>query len=129
MPPSVNLNEQFSVLVNASGVDGLYNAVFNLTYDPKKLEVVGQAEGPFLQQGGSQSRFQSFTDRKKGEVWVSQSRVNAVEGASGGGTLVTVVFKTIGKGPAAIGFGNTNFSNKANVTIPVTAFKSVVEVK
>jgi len=129
MPPAVALNEQLSVDVNASGADGLYNLVFNLTYDPKKLEVVGQTEGPFLKQGGAQTRYQSFADKKKGEVWVSNSRVNAAEGASGNGTLATVLFRAIAKGPVGIGFGNTNFSNKANATIPVTPFKSVVEVK
>lgn len=129
MPSSVTLNEQFNVQVNAAGVSSLKNAVFNVTYDPTKLEVVTQSEGDFLKQSGSPVTFQAFADRKKGELWVSESRVAADGGASGNGTLATVMFKAIGKGAAGIGFANTSFSTKDGDLFPVTPFKSVVEVK
>jgi general secretion pathway protein D len=129
VPSSVKLNDQFSVQVNASGVQNLYNAVFVVNYDPKTLEVVTQAEGALLKQNGSPVNFQAFADKKKGELWVSESRLNGTEGASGSGVLAMVTFKAIGKGPAGIGLGNTNFSTKGGDLIPVTPFKSVVEVK
>ena len=129
MPSAVKLNDQFAVQVNASGAERLYNAVFSLSYDAAKLEVVTQVEGTLLKQDGSSASFQAFADKKKGQLWVAQSRVNAAEGANGSGTLATVTFKAIGKGPAPLGFATTTFSTKERGPIPVTAFKSVVEVK
>ena len=125
----MNLNEQFSVQVNASGVKNLHSAVFIVTYDPKKVEVVSQSEGILLKQSDTPISFQAFAANKKGELWISESRLNGAEGASGNGALAMVTFKAIGKGPAGIGFSNTNFSTKGGGSIPVTAFKSVVEVK
>ena len=129
VPGSVKLNDQFSVQVNASQVQNLYSAVFTVTYDPKSLDVVSQSEGPLLKQNGAASGFQAFADKKKGELWISQARVNGAEGASGSGILATVTFKATGKGSAGIGFANTNFSTKSGDRIQITPFKSVVEVK
>ena len=129
VPPSVKLNEQFTVQVNLSQALNLYSAAFTVTFDANSLEVVTQSEGPFLKQNGASTGLQAFTDKKKGELWISQSRGDGAKGASGGGALVTVTFKAIGKGTAGIGFANTNFSTKTGDQIPVTAFKSLVEVK
>jgi general secretion pathway protein D len=129
VPSSVRLNDQFTVQVNASEVQNLYNAVFTVTFDPKKLEVVTQSEGTLLKQNGAVTGLQAFTDKNKGELWMSQSRVNGAEGASGSGVLASVTFKAIGKGAVGVGLANTSFSTKAGDQIPVTAFKSIVEVK
>ena len=129
VPSSVTLNEQFKVQINASGLQNLHNAVYSVTYDPKKLAVVTQAEGDLLKQNNSRISFQAFAANKTGKLWISMSRLNNSDGASGSGVLATVTFKAIGKGAAGIGFENTNFSTKAGVPIPVMPFKSVVEVK
>jgi general secretion pathway protein D len=129
VPASTALDNEFSVQVNASGVQNLYNAVFAVSYDPTKLDVVSQSDGPLLKQNGTTISFQAFADKKKGLIWVSASRLNAKEGASGSGALATVTFKAIGKGAAPVGLSNTLFTTRAGEQIPVTAFKSVVEVK
>lgn len=128
MPSAVNQNDQFTAQIIASGVQNLASAAFTVTYDPVRLEVVTQSEGVLLKQSGS-VRFQSFVDKKKGELWVSLSRMNATAGATGSGTLATVTFKAIGKGAAGIGFANTNFSTYDGVPVPVTPFRSAVQVK
>jgi general secretion pathway protein D len=129
MPASVQLNEQFTAQVNAAEVQSLYNAVFKLTYDPGKLEVVSQSEGTLMKQDGLPASFQAFADKKKGELWVSQLKQDAPKGVSGSGTIASVIFKAIGKGAAGIGFANTNFKTKSGAQLTVTPFKSVVEVK
>jgi general secretion pathway protein D len=128
-PPSVALNDQFNIQVNASGAQDLYSAVYVVTYDPKNLEVVMQSEGALLKQKGAPTSFQAFADKRKGALWISQSRTSGTEGASGGGALASVTFRAIGKGPASIGFTNTNFTAKSGRQITATPFKSVVEVK
>ena len=129
VPASVKLNEQFNVQVNAAQAQNLYGAVYTVSYDPKSLEVVTQSEGPFLKQDGAQTGMQAFADKKKGELWISQSRANTTEGVGGSGALATVTFKALGKGTLAIALGNTNFVTRNGDQIPVTSFKSVVEVK
>jgi len=122
------LNDQFSVQVNETGAKNLYSTVFVVKYDPKILEVQTKSEGPFMKQNEVPTNFQAFADTKKGELWISLSRVDG-EGASGNGVLATVTFKAIGKGAAAIGLANTNFTNKASESFIVTPFNTVVEVK
>jgi general secretion pathway protein D len=129
LPSSVQLNSQFAVQVNANGAKDLYNAVFVVTYDASKLDVVSQAAGDLLKQNNTNINFQAFPDRKKGELWISEMRTNAPAGASGSGSLATVTFKAIARGGAPIGFSNTTLSNTSGAQMPVTAFKSVVEVK
>lgn len=129
LPSTVKLNEQFTAQVNLSEVQRLYNAVYTVTFDPKLLEVVTQAEGALLKQNGAQTGLQAFADKKKGELWISQSRVTGPEGASGSGPLATVTFKAIAKGAVGIGAANANFSTREGGQIPVTPFKSVVEVR
>lgn len=126
LPSSVNLNDQFGVQVNGSGMKDLDKAVFVLSYDPKVLEVVAQSEGPLLKQAGKPSTFQSFADKKKGEIWMSGTRGDLT---TGNGVLAMITFKAIGKGSTPLSFSNTSFSQKGGGQIAVTPFKSVVEVK
>lgn len=125
----MNLNDQFTVQVNGAGIQNLQNAVFVLTYNPALLEVVSQADGGFLKQGGASATLQAFVDKKKGELWISSTRDAAAPGVSGSGTLATVVFKAIGKGSVPMAFSTTNLSTGEGVKLPVTPFKSVVEVR
>jgi general secretion pathway protein D len=127
-PAAVQLNDQFSVQINANGANNLYNAVFVVKY-PKNLEVQTQAEGPFLKQNGVATLFQAFNDKKKGQIWVSQSRTAGIEGASGNGVLATVTFKAIGKGTTPISLANTNFTNKAGDPFTVNPSNRILEVQ
>jgi general secretion pathway protein D len=129
VPASVGLNSEFAVQVNATGVQDLYNAVFAVSYDPGKLEALSQTEGALLKQNDTPITFQAFADKKKGLVWVSESRMNSKDGANGSGPLASITFKAIGTGGAPVGLTNTTFTTRTGDKIPVTAFKSVVEVK
>ncbi|ACH38303.1 type II secretion system secretin lipoprotein PulQ [Citrifermentans bemidjiense Bem] len=127
LPAKVKLNDQFSVQVNGSGMRDLYKAVFVLSYDPKLLDAISQSEGNLLKQPGKPSTFQAFADKKKGEIWMSGMREEPTGTANG--ILANISFKAIGTGSAAVSVNNTNFSKKTGEDIPVTAFKSVVEVQ
>lgn len=114
--------------VNAAGGKDLYNAIFGVSYDPQALVVSSQAQGPLLQKDGVPASFQAFDDHKKGLVWISESRQDGT-GITGDGSLATITFKPITKGSTALGLTNTTFTTKDGSQIPVTAFRSVVEVK
>jgi general secretion pathway protein D len=127
-PASVKVNDQFEIVINAANAQNLYNAVFVLTFDPTKLQVVTQSEGNFLKQDGSPISFQAFAANKRGELWLSTARLG-VTGATGSGAIASVVMRAIAPGGASVGFSNVNFSTQAGASIPVMPFKSIVEVK
>jgi general secretion pathway protein D len=104
----------------------LEKAVLVLSFDPTILEVVAQTEGALFKESGKPSNFQSFADKKKGEVWMSGTKGEA---GPGNGVLAQVTFKAIGKGSTPLSFSNTSFTQKGGAVIAVTPFKSVLEVK
>lgn len=127
LPAKVKLNDQFNAQVNGSGMRDMYKAVLVLSYDPKLLDAISQSEGNLLKQPGKPSTFQAFADKKKGEIWMSGMREEPTGTANG--ILANISFKAIGTGSASLSVINTNFSKKTGEQIPVTAFKSVVEVQ
>lgn len=127
-PASVKAQDQFSVQINETGANDLYSMVFVVNY-PANLEVTTQSEGTVLKQNGVPTMFQTFNDKKKGQLWVSLSRATGNQGATGNGVLATVTFKALEKGSAAISLGNANFTTKAGHPFNVTPSKTVVEVK
>jgi general secretion pathway protein D len=127
-PAAVSLNAQFDVQVNETGAKNLYNTVYVLSY-PKSLQVQTQAEGTLLKQNNVATKFQAYDDKKKGEVWLSQSRVEGVVGATGDGTLATVTFKAVAKGKAVVGLSNPNFTNQAGESFTANPTSTVLEVK
>jgi general secretion pathway protein D len=127
-PVSVNLNDEFVVQVNETGAKNLYSSVYVVTY-PKNLQLKTQTEGPFLKQNNAATRFQAYNDKKKGELWLSQSRTAGAVGASGDGALATVVFKAIAKGKTVIGITNPNFSNQAGESFNANQTSTLLEVK
>jgi general secretion pathway protein D len=129
IPASVKQKEEFIVKVSANGARDLFNAAFAVTYDLKKLELVGQREGEFLKQGGAKTNFQAFPDRKKGEVWLALSRIDAANGATGNGVLASVTFRAIAPGSAPIGIVNPNFTGPAGTKLEVVPYNAAVEVK
>jgi general secretion pathway protein D len=127
-PASVNLNDEFRVQVNENGAKNLYSSVYVLSY-PKNLQLQAQTEGPFLKQNNAATRFQAYNDKKKGELWLSQSRTAGAVGASGEGVLATVIFKAIAKGKTVIGISNPNFSNQAGEAFTTNPTSTILEVK
>ncbi|GFO70264.1 hypothetical protein GMLC_38430 [Geomonas limicola] len=127
-PASVKVQDQFTVQINETGASDLYASVFVVNY-PANLEVATQAEGVVLKQNGAPTVFQTFNDKKKGQLWVSLSRVSGAQGASGNGVLATVTFRALEKGSATLNVANTNFSNKAGQPFIVNSSTALIEVK
>jgi general secretion pathway protein D len=128
VPASVKLNDLFTVQIKETGASNLQTSVFVVKY-PKNLEAQNQTEGSLMKQKGAETKFQSFADKAKREVWVSVTRMSGSEGAAGDGVLAAVTFKAVEKGPAAISLTNSNFTNPVGEAFVVTPSSTVVEVK
>jgi hypothetical protein len=90
--------------VHAGGVTDLYGVAFNLTYPKQVLQFAGATEGTFENAAGSVNTAFQVTESPAGTLVVAVSRLGAVTGASGSGTLVTLRFTATASGSGAFTF-------------------------
>jgi len=110
---------QVTVQVNVSNVTDLFGAPFYLRYDPARLEVVSASEGGFLNNDGQSTVFLKSIDAVNGEVIVGVSRLGAVGGVSGSGSLMSITFKAKASGPVTLSLQNVDFRDAHLSQIPV----------
>jgi len=110
---------QVTVQVNVSNVTDLFGAPFYLRYDPTRLEVVSAAEGGFLNNDGQTTVFLKSIEAVNGEVIVGVSRLGAVGGVSGSGSLMSITFKAKASGPVTLSLQNVDFRDAHLSQIPV----------
>src|SRR5580693_7865842 len=84
--------------VHAGAVTDLYGVAFNLTYPKQVLQFAGATEGTFENAAGSVNTAFQVTESPAGTLVVAVSRLGAVAGASGSGTLVTLRFTSTASG-------------------------------
>lgn len=109
---------QLRLDLNAQQATGLYGVAFDLLFPSGVLTYVSASQGPFL---GSGTSLQVSTDTP-GRLVVGLTKLGAVQGVSGSGTLLTLEFRAVGvSGNGAFSFINNNaFDNKAKVISGVT---------
>jgi hypothetical protein len=88
--------------VLVQGVSGVYGVYFDLVFPDGVLAYDGATEGGFLSAGGADTSLQVAS--QPGNLVVGLSRLGAVGGASGSGTLVTLRFRAVGSGNGSIQF-------------------------
>ena len=128
-PPSVKVNDQFTVEVRVADAKNLYNAPFTLVYDPIFVDFVGIEEGGFLKKDGKPTQFRTSVDKNNGQVAVTLNRTGDAPGAGGAGTLATATFKAKNQGPASLGFIGVNFSAPGGKPLEALPYNTAVEVK
>ena len=128
-PPSVMLNERFSVGITAANVSNLSNASFVLTYDPAILDYEGASEGPFMKNDGKTTSFQAAKTGSAGQILVNLNRAGNAGGVNGSGLLASVTFRAKSQGRAMLGFPTAHFADPAGKLMDVMPFNSAVEVK
>ena len=96
---------ELHLAVEAREVNGLYGAAFDLGFPAAVLDFEGATEGEFLARDGFQVSLQ--VAEESGNLIVGVTRLGAVPGASGTGTLVTLRFRAIGSGSGPLTFSRT----------------------
>jgi len=87
--------------VLAQGVTGVYGVYFDLAFPQQVLAFEGATEGTFLS-GGAGTSLQVAS--QPGNLVVGLTRLGAVGGISGSGTLLTLRFRAIGSGNGSLQF-------------------------
>lgn len=128
-PAGIGIGQQFYVDVKAGDVADLAGAPFVLTYDPALVEYVSASEGGFLKKGGKLTVFSVSPDTAGGALTVKLERAPNTGGESGGGTLVSVLFRAKSKGTASFGFRNVNFTSADGKSLEMLPFSTAVDVR
>lgn len=128
-PSSVTVGKQFSLDIKISDVKDLANAPFVLTYDPIFVDFVAINEGAFMKKDGKATVFSSKTDSAAGTVTVTLGRTAGTGGLSGGGTLVTALFRAKNQGPASFAFRNSAFTSSYGSALNILPFSTAVDIR
>jgi general secretion pathway protein D len=126
-PATIGVGQQFYVDVKVADVQGLSGASYLMTYDPNLVDFVSASEGKFLKQGGQTATFSSTA--ATGVITVNQARPGTVAGATGAGSLVSVLFKTKSKGQASFGFNSVVFKAADGKPIEMLPFSTAVDIR
>jgi hypothetical protein len=95
----------------ARNVTGLYGVAFDLVYPGAALEFVQVTNGGFL--GGAGSTSLQVNSDTTGRLIVGLSRLGAVGGVSGSGTLLTLEFDSGAAGVGTLAFENNSAFDSA----------------
>ena len=127
-PSTTAVGQQFNVDIKVNSVTDLSNATFVLTYDPIFVEFVSMSEGMFIKNDGKPTTYSSNPDTAAGAVTVKLARAVG-GGVSGGGTLVTAVFRAKNQGPASFAFRNVVFNGANGSAQIILPFSTAVDVR
>jgi hypothetical protein len=96
---------ELDLAVEAREVSALYGVAFDLGYPASVLSFEGATAGGFLAEGGFQVSLQ--VAEETGNLIVGVTRLGAVPGASGSGTLLTLRFRSVASGTGSVSFSRT----------------------
>lgn len=119
---AVSLGDSFSVSIDITGVTDLYGFQFDLLYDGAVVHASDTTEGSFLANAGTTFFIPGAVDNVNGRLTnTADTLIGPVPGASGNGTLASLVFSGSGAGTALISLSNVllidpNFNLLASTT-------------
>jgi len=102
---------------------------FHLHFDPNVVQFRPPAEeGPYLGADGTQTFFVAAESSAGGELAVGMSRLGALRGADGSGSLATFEFLAVGTGPCEFRFSQANVRDPQAQTLPALFRAAAVDV-
>jgi general secretion pathway protein D len=128
-PAGIDVGQQFYVDIKAGDVQDLAGASLVLSYDPKRVEYVSAAEGPFLKKDGKPTSYATTANTADGTLTIKLSRAPNSSGISGAGTLVSALFRAKAKGAASFGFQSVNFTSAEGKSLDMLPFSTAVNVR
>jgi general secretion pathway protein D len=130
--PSANevvVNGVFTVDIVVENVRDLFSAPMRLRFDGQVLELTEVLRGDFLAGDGQQVTFTETKFAAPGGAVISLNRVPGAGGMSGSGTLVTLKFRGLARGPASIAFEEVTLRDSKLVVIDAPPPSAMVAVR
>ena len=119
----------FTVNVLLNGAQNVYSVPFQLSYDPKLLQVANVSNGNLLSQDGQAVALVHRDDDTAGTLQVTATRPPGASGVSGQGAVVTLTFmaKAAGQGSLTISKGGAR--DPAMQALPVNGATATVTIQ
>jgi general secretion pathway protein D len=105
------MSASFTVSIAAAGVNGAMGAPIEIQFDPKILRLNDITLGDLMGQGNQQPVFTKNIQNDAGTARVQLARPAGSPGASGGGTLVNLIFQAVGRGATTVTMPNLSLVN------------------
>ena len=99
-PEQAKVGDRISLTLNNSAPLGAKSLGFQVAYDPSVLKAVEVIEENAMKQDNAQSNFMKTINQKNGTIQVGLSGTGS-GGASGGGSIVTVIFEVTSVAPSS----------------------------
>lgn len=115
----VKAGAEFALTAQVANIEKLYSAPLFVTYDPALLELVTVTEGNFLAQFGQSTVFSFSPNAADGQVVIGYKQGVGGSGATGGGALFTLKFRSKGAGTAKVELNRINFRDPAGIRLNV----------
>lgn len=118
----------FAVNVMMHGAQNVFSVPFQLSYDPKVLELVNISNGGFLSQDG-QAVALVHRDDNSGNVQITATRPPGAAGVSGRGSVVTLTFMAKNSGQSNLTIAKGGARDPGMQPIPVAGTAATVTVQ
>ena len=127
---AIHIGDIFTVDLNAENVRDLAGWQFDVVFDPTRLEAVEVNEGDFLKTDGGATFFQSGTiDNTTGKITgLNATRFNE-DGATGTGTLLSVVFLPKAEGETQLTLNNFQLGSTTGEPIAADPHGVVITIE
>jgi general secretion pathway protein D len=119
----------FAVNVMLHGAQNVFSVPFQLSYDPKVLELVNISNGGFLSQDGQAVALVHREDDSSGTVQITATRPPGAVGISGEGSVVTLTFMAKAPGQSTLTIAKGGARDPGMGPIPVAGTVATVTVR
>lgn len=130
-PPSATLQlggQPYNVPLSVVNASGLSSLTLSVTYNPAVLRATVVNEGSMMRSDGTGTSFVPKIDANTGRIDLVITRPGDKTGASGNGTLASVVFEAIGAGQSQIALSGLAM-NVAGETVLVQFVPAAITVR
>jgi general secretion pathway protein D len=126
---SAGVGATFTVQVAVTGIQDLYSAPMQISYDPKVLQLTSIANGDLLSRDGQPAALVHRDDATTGVIQANASRPPGAGGISGDGVIYTLTFLAKTKGETQVTVQKPSLRNSQMQTIALGTATAVVSVK
>ncbi len=127
--PSLAVGTTTTLEVRIENADNLHTLSLTIHYNPAALKFQDGTEGEFMNTGGVATAFSISSADGTGEVRLQIARVDAPRGATGAGTLCTIVFSGVNAGVSDLYVGSASLQDPAGRPIPASLTGARVSVQ
>ena len=126
----IHVGDTFTLDFKAENVIDLAGWQFDITFDPAVLEAIEVNEGDFLKSGGGATFFQKGAiDNTTGKITgLNATRFNE-DGATGTGTLLSVVFLAKAEGDTQLTLNNFQLGSTTGEPIAIALHEVVITIE